>query len=139
MEGLCDCVKHSQPATLARQKKQTSGNERAAWTFSRHTAPESDKVEDTIRQRQSMSQHLLCTMSSVSHAIQRHVVSDVVTRTETTLENETVTMCSEDQKNDTPLILTTSFTWMVFLTSTCGSRANFRWRPSRFFQATRPL
>ena len=47
MEGLCDCVKHSQPATLASQKKQTSGNERAAWTFSRQTAPESDKVEDT--------------------------------------------------------------------------------------------
>ena len=56
-------------------------------------------------------------MSSVSHAIQRHVVSDVVTRTETT--------CSEDEYNETPLILTTSLTWMVFFTSTCGSRDEY--------------
>ena len=69
-----------------------------------------------------MSQHLLCTFSSVSHAIHRYVVSDFVTRTETTLENDTVTMCSEDQNNDTTLILTTSFTWRVFLTSIFGSR-----------------
>ena len=51
---------------------------------------------------------------NISHAIQRYVVSDVVTRTVTTLSNDTVTMCSEDQNNDTTLILTTSVTSVVF-------------------------
>ena len=64
-----------------------------------------------------MSQHLICTLDSLSNAIQRYVVSDVVA----TLANETVTKCSEDQNNDTTLILTTSFTWMVFFTCACGS------------------
>ena len=54
-----------------------------------------------------ISQDLLSTISSVSQAIQRHVVSEVVTRTETTLWlNENVTMCSEDHNNDTMLIMT---------------------------------
>ena len=45
---------------------------------------------------------------------QKYVVSDAVTRIDTTLESETVTMRSEDQNNEATLILTTFFVLMVF-------------------------